>query len=124
MTVRSYFSLPTVAVQNALPASQLGVGTAAMRYLGQVGATLGVAIVGAAVTSGTSRDLIGQLPTIDAAKLALTGALQQGFLAVVVFTVFALAASCFLKDVPLTDAPEAAEADADASQELIHPALG
>jgi EmrB/QacA subfamily drug resistance transporter len=122
--IGAFFSLPTVAVQNALPASQLGVGTAAVRYLGQVGATLGIAIVGTAVSSAVSGDLMHKLPTTDAGKFALSGALQHGFLAVLVFAVIALAASCFLKDMPLTNAPEAAEADKEAGQELIHPALG
>ena len=43
--------------------TSLAVGTAALRYLGQVGATLGIAIVGTVVTSGVSGDLMSQLPT-------------------------------------------------------------
>jgi MFS family permease len=122
--IGAFFTLPTVAVQNALPAGQLGVGTAAVRYLGQVGATLGIAIVGTAVNSAVSGDLMQKLPVSAADKLALLGALQRGFLAVLVFALIALAASFFLKDLPLADAPEAAKSNEDTGQELIHPALG
>src|SRR5438876_80769 len=38
----TFFSVLTVAAQNALPRTQLGVGTGAVRYLGQLGAVLGV----------------------------------------------------------------------------------
>jgi MFS family permease len=113
--IGAFFSLPTVAVQNALPASQLGVGTAAVRYLGQVGATLGVAIVGAAVTSGASADLLGQLPASAASIHALSVALRQGFLAVLAFAVVALIACFFLQDRAI-----AASAGAKPSQEPAH----
>ena len=124
--IGAFFTLPMVAVQNALPASQLGVSTAALRYLGQVGATLGIAIVGTAVTSGVSGDLLSHLPTTEADKLALTGALQQGFLAVVVFALIALVASFFLKDVPIVAAQGAASqentarADEEPDQDLMY----
>jgi hypothetical protein len=113
--IGAFFSLPTVAVQNALPASQLGVGTAAVRYLGQVGATLGVAIVGAAVTSGASADLLGQLPASQASIHALSAALRQGFLAVLAFAVIALATCFFLQDRAVT-----ALAGARSDQEPAH----
>jgi hypothetical protein len=97
-----FFSLPILAAQNALPASRLGTSSAAVRYLGQIGATLGIAIVGTTVTSGMSGDLLHDLPTTAADKLALAGALQRGFLAVFVFTLIALLVTCFLKEVPIT----------------------
>lgn len=126
--IGAFFSLPTVAVQNALPASQLGVGTAAVRYLGQVGATLGIAIVGIAVTSGVSGELMSHLPTNQADKLALTGALQHGFVAVLAFAVIALVATFFLRDAPLTIqaalAPEhAPQMEIDSEQSLIQAEL-
>jgi MFS family permease len=93
-----FFSLPMVAVQNALPAERLGVGTAGLRYLGQVGASLGIAIVGMVITSSTSGDLMNHLPTSPASKLALSTALQHGFLAVLVFALLALVAAFFLKE--------------------------
>ena len=61
-----FFAVPIVVGQNALPASHLGVGTAAMRYLGQVGAVLGIAIVGAVVNHGISPALLRRLPTTPA----------------------------------------------------------
>jgi predicted MFS family arabinose efflux permease len=121
--IGAFFSLPTVAVQNALPAGQLGVGTAAVRYLGQVGATLGIAIVGTAVNSAVSGDLMRQLPSTAAEKLALAGALQRGFVTALAFAVLALLASFFLRDAPLADAREMAESG-EANQDLAQPALG
>jgi len=115
-----FFSLPMVAVQNALPAGRLGVGTAALRYLGQVGATLGIAIVGAAVASAAPSDLMRHLPTNAADKLALTSALQYGFLAVFVFALVALIATFFLNDQLIT----AAQPDADFGQASVGAALG
>jgi EmrB/QacA subfamily drug resistance transporter len=94
-----FFTLPMVAVQNALPAERLGVSTAGLRYLGQLGASLGIAIVGTVVTSSVSGDPINHLPTTTASKLALSAALQHGFLAVLVFALIALVAACFLKEV-------------------------
>lgn len=95
-----FFTTPTLAAQNALPASQLGVGTAATRYLGQVGATLGIAIVGTVVASAASASLLQQLPSTQAGKVALAGALQHGFIAVLVFSIIALITTFFLKDLP------------------------
>ncbi|HEX4207295.1 MAG TPA: MDR family MFS transporter [Ktedonobacteraceae bacterium] len=96
-----FFSLPMLAVQNALPESRLGVSTAAVRYLGQVGATLGIAIVGTVVSSAVSGNLMSHLPTSNTGKLALAGALSHGFLAILVFALIALVATFFLKDVPI-----------------------
>jgi MFS family permease len=96
-----FFSLPMVVVQNALPADRLGVSTAGLRYLGQLGASLGIAIVGTIVTSSVSGNLINQFPTTIADKTALSTALQHGFLAVMIFALIALVAAFFLKEVPL-----------------------
>jgi EmrB/QacA subfamily drug resistance transporter len=96
-----FFSLPMVVVQNALPADRLGVSTAGLRYLGQLGASLGIAIVGTLVTSSVSGDLINNFPTTIASKVALSTALQHGFLAVMIFALIALAASFLLKELPL-----------------------
>jgi EmrB/QacA subfamily drug resistance transporter len=96
----AFYILPTVA-QNALPASQLGVGTAATRYMSQLGATLGIAIVGTVVNSSMSGGLGQRLPTSQVEKLQFAAALQHGFIAVLVFTAIALLATFFLKDVPL-----------------------
>jgi predicted MFS family arabinose efflux permease len=95
-----FFSLPMVAVQNALPAERLGISTAGLRYLGQLGASLGIAIVGTVITSSVSGDPMNHLPTTPASKLALSAALQHGFLAVLAFALIAFAATFFLNDVP------------------------
>ncbi len=99
-----FFSLPMLVVQNALPADRLGVSSAAVRYLGQAGATLGIAIVGTAVSSSASGDLMSHLPTADTDKQALAGALQHGFIAILVFALIALVCTFLLKEVPLATA--------------------
>jgi EmrB/QacA subfamily drug resistance transporter len=57
-----FFSLLTLAVQNAIPRTQLGVGTGATRYMQQAGGTLGVAIVGTVVNNTVASDIAGHLP--------------------------------------------------------------
>jgi EmrB/QacA subfamily drug resistance transporter len=69
----SFFSVLTLAAQNALPVSQLGVGTGASRYLGQLGATLGIAVVGTVVNRSLSIDLASRLPADTAARLTPAG---------------------------------------------------
>ncbi|QBD76145.1 MFS transporter [Ktedonosporobacter rubrisoli] len=95
-----FFTLPMLAAQNALPVQYLGVSTAATRYLGQLGAILGIAIVGTAVNSAISGDLLHNLPTDQAGKHLLSHALQLGFLAVLAFAIIAVIATIFLKDIP------------------------
>jgi EmrB/QacA subfamily drug resistance transporter len=115
----TFFSLMAVG-QNVLPPSRLGVGTAATRYLGQLGATLGIAIVGTVVNSSVSSDLLRRLPTSKAGQFALAGALQHGFVAVLVFAVIALLVTFFLKDVPFVTASsgeDAGEADETSEKE-------
>ncbi|HEX7733759.1 MAG TPA: MDR family MFS transporter [Ktedonobacteraceae bacterium] len=101
MGVGTFFSLPMLVVQNALPQNRLGVSTAALRYLGQVGASLGIAIVGTAITSAISGNLLSHLPTSMSSKLALSGALTHGFIAVLVFALISLVAAFLLKELPL-----------------------
>ena len=120
-----FFSLPMVVVQNALPADRLGVSTAGLRYLGQLGASLGIAIVGTVVTSSVSGNLMNHLPTTTASKLALSAALQHGFLAIVVFALIALVATFFLKEVSLkatqgsVEPERVAQADEESDKELV-----
>jgi EmrB/QacA subfamily drug resistance transporter len=52
----------TLAVQNAIPRTRLGVGTGAVTYLRSTGSTLGVAIVGAVEYSAYSTELAKRLP--------------------------------------------------------------
>ena len=91
--IGSIFSVLYLAAQNVLPRTQLGVGSAVVRYLGQIGSTLGVALVGTVVNqslNGSGRK------TTDVQAIAL----QHGFLAILVFCGMALLTVCFLKDTP------------------------
>ncbi|HEU0002002.1 MAG TPA: MDR family MFS transporter [Ktedonobacteraceae bacterium] len=121
----TFFTLPMVAVQNAVPESRLGVTTAGLRYLGQLGATLGIAIVGTAVTSGVSGNLMSHLPSNAASREALSGALAHGFVAILVFALVALVATFFLKDrlIKATQEPLSPEVvsqvDAEPDKELV-----
>jgi EmrB/QacA subfamily drug resistance transporter len=121
----TFFTLPMVAVQNAVPESRLGVSTAGLRYLGQLGATLGIAVVGTAVTSAISGNRMSHLPTSTASRQALSGALTHGFVAVLVFALIALVATFFLKDRFIVatqenrDPEKVAQADEEPAQELI-----
>jgi MFS family permease len=92
------FPLLTVTAQNALPQTQLGVGTAAVRYLGQLGTTLGVALIGAIFASPLTHANEHALPAALAQELAAT-ALRHGFVAVAIFGLLAILAACFLKDI-------------------------
>ncbi|MGO8948197.1 MAG: MDR family MFS transporter [Ktedonobacterales bacterium] len=57
-----FFALLTLAVQNAIPKSQLGVGTAATRYLQQAGGVMGIAIVGTVVNNSLADNIAKHLP--------------------------------------------------------------
>ncbi|MGH2486905.1 MAG: DHA2 family efflux MFS transporter permease subunit [Ktedonobacterales bacterium] len=52
----------TLAVQNAIPRTRLGVGTSAVTYLRTMGQTLGTAIIGAVVTNAAVSALPKHLP--------------------------------------------------------------
>ena len=52
----------TLAVQNAVPAGRLGVGTGAINYLRVTGQTVGTAILAALVVNGSSSKLASYLP--------------------------------------------------------------
>jgi EmrB/QacA subfamily drug resistance transporter len=60
----TFFSVLTVAAQNALSRANLGIGTSAIRYLGQLGGALGVAIVGTVVNNTLASELAPRLPKI------------------------------------------------------------
>jgi MFS family permease len=89
--IGSIFSVLYVAAQNILPPTQLGVGSGVVRYFGQIGSTLGVALVGMVVNQSldNSGRHVGNV---------LATALQHGFLTIFVFCVIALLAACLLKD--------------------------
>ncbi len=52
----------TLAVQNAIPRNQLGVGTAAVTYLRSLGATLGTAVLGTVINNTMSSEIANRLP--------------------------------------------------------------
>jgi EmrB/QacA subfamily drug resistance transporter len=52
----------TLAVQNAIPRTRLGVGTSAATYLRTTGQTLGVAVIGSVVNNSIASDLATRLP--------------------------------------------------------------
>ncbi|MFI4982791.1 MAG: MFS transporter [Nevskiales bacterium] len=68
-----FFPVQTLAVQNALPRRMMGVGTGAMRYMQQVGQTLGVAIVGAVVNNTIASDVAKRIPASTAKQLTPQG---------------------------------------------------
>ena len=52
----------TLAVQNAIPRTRLGVGTSAVTYLRTMGQTLGTAVIGTIVTNTINNELPKRLP--------------------------------------------------------------
>jgi len=69
----TFFSVLTLSAQNALPRTRLGVGTGAVRYLGQLGSVLGVAIVGTIVNTTLSSDIVKRVPAAVVQQLTLAG---------------------------------------------------
>jgi hypothetical protein len=63
----------TIGAQNALPRTRLGIGTSAVRYLGQLGSVLGVAIVGTVVNNTLASDIASRLPASVARQLTPAG---------------------------------------------------
>ncbi|MFL5665805.1 MAG: MFS transporter [Ktedonobacteraceae bacterium] len=105
----SFFTIQMVAAQNAVPQTQLGIGTGVIRYLAQLGMTLGAALMGIVVNGALAGDPGTGLPTTTA-RLALSSVLQNGFWVVLVLSMIVLVTTFFLKDVPMThQAREAAE---------------
>src|SRR2546421_3705913 len=68
-----FFSVLTIAAQNALPRTRLGIGTSSVRYLGQLRSVLGVAIVGTVVNNTLASDIAARLPASVAHRLTPAG---------------------------------------------------
>ena len=68
-----FFSVLNLSAQNALPRTRLGVGTAAVRYMGQVGAILGIAVIGSVVNSTIANDVATRVPASVARQLTPAG---------------------------------------------------
>ncbi|MCB2107799.1 MAG: MFS transporter [Rhodobacteraceae bacterium] len=62
-------SLFNIAIQNALPPSQLGVGTSSNQFFRQIGSTIGVAIFGTIITNRLNTGLGETMPGLDLGKL-------------------------------------------------------
>jgi len=71
--VGPFFFVLTLAAQNALPRIRLGVGTSAIRYLSQLGAVVGVAIVGTVVNNTLASDIARRIPASVAHQLTPAG---------------------------------------------------
>lgn len=93
-----------VVVQNAVPADQVGVATAANGFLRELGVLLGTALVGAVFTARLGPLLDGQAPD------AYADALTPVFAALVPLVVVALVGLVFLRPEPLaTSSPAGAD---------------
>jgi EmrB/QacA subfamily drug resistance transporter len=68
------FPAITVIAQNAMPATALGAGTGALRYVGLIGGLLGIAIVGSIVNQSLASELSQRLPTSAMAYVVPAGA--------------------------------------------------
>jgi MFS family permease len=101
LSTGTFFAVQMSAAQNVLPPANLGIGTGMIRYLGQLGPTLGVALVGVVVNSALTAEGFTGLPTTVAGQMALAGALQTGLFVLLALGGAALVTSLFLKDAPM-----------------------
>ena len=69
----AFFPVTTLAVQNALPRTRLGVGTGSVRYLQALGQTLGLAIVGTVVNNVIASDMATRLTRQEVQQLTPEG---------------------------------------------------
>ena len=67
-------SLFNLAIQNAMPVSQLGVVTSSSQFFRQIGSTMGVALFGTFLTNQLSTGLGKVMPGVDLGKLQGMGA--------------------------------------------------
>ena len=73
-------SLFNVAVQNAVPVSQMGIATSASQFFRQIGSTIGVTLFGTILTTNLAVELpkrVPNIPGVAGAKLDLTEAQTQ-----------------------------------------------
>jgi hypothetical protein len=72
-------SLFSIAIQNAMPITQLGVVTSSSQFFRQIGSTMGVAIFGTFLTANLNSGLGKIMPGVDIGKLrAMGGASHAG----------------------------------------------
>ena len=94
----TFFPVLNLVVQNTLPATHMGVATAAVNYLRQLGQTLGVAVMATVITTVLAGRLPTEMVTQTASRLAMTHALQWGYGALLIFCGVIIVTCCFLKD--------------------------
>jgi EmrB/QacA subfamily drug resistance transporter len=127
------FSIPPflIAVQTTVERHHLGTATSMLQFSRSIGGTIGVSVMGAALTmrlasnlnaSGLNPELVSQLlepsssvqTAIDEGlRLALANAIHLVFLIAFVSAAFALASVFFAPRIMLTDKPAAAPVSAD-----------
>ena len=71
-------SLFSLAVQNAMPISRLGVVTSSSQFFRQIGSTIGVAVFGTLLTNQLNAGLGKIMPGVDVGKLQGMGAQATG----------------------------------------------
>ncbi len=71
--IGTFFAIMTLAVQNALPRTRMGVGTGAITYIRALGQTLGVAIVGSVVNNTIASDILTRIPASTVQQLTPAG---------------------------------------------------
>jgi MFS family permease len=129
-----------LAVQNAVPSSELGIATASVQFFRSIGAVFSVAALGAILNARLATELPRWLgndagkvnpqrllqspdavrdlpaPLVEGVRQALASSLHTVFLACLPAVVLALVASFLLRDIPLrTTADADVEPDAPAS---------
>ena len=70
-------SLFSMAIQNALPPTQMGVSTSSSQFFRQIGSTIGVALFGTILTGNLNAGLGKIMPGIDVGKLQGMGVQAQ-----------------------------------------------
>jgi EmrB/QacA subfamily drug resistance transporter len=89
--------LYTLAIQNAVPPQQLGVATASATFFRQIGATLGVAVMGTVFATTLGAALAARLPLREAYTLATSRVYQVG----VGVVLLAAALTALIPELPL-----------------------
>jgi hypothetical protein len=137
--IGSFMQVMTLAVQNAVPRTELGVATATTTFFRSIGSALGGAIFGAILTNRLAYHLKQLLPhaTIGSGASKLSSSVQTGatptfinklppsiahdiyeafvlsfhdmFLIAVPFMLIAFVAALFLREAPLRETTKGAE---------------
>ncbi len=126
-------SVFNIAIQNALPMSQLGVGTSSNQFFRQIGATIGVAVFGTILTNALNSGLGQVMPGMDVGKLQglvvqmstgaaaglpdnvraiITGAITHTFALSLIVVAGAIIAVLLIPEIPLKSRPTGAPPEA------------